>query len=117
MNELGEVTVFRRTGFLGQRAVLHLAARPLAMRIPARHPERRKSSFGLYPARSGGCGRLPKSLTRPAGPGNSPRKSEPGRILRRSHFDLWLLPDGVRRANPAPLRRDLTGLGILQTRG
>jgi NADH dehydrogenase len=44
VNELHEVTVFGGTGFLGQHVVRHLAARRVAVRVAARHAERRRMS-------------------------------------------------------------------------
>jgi NADH dehydrogenase len=40
-DKLREITVFGGTGFLGQRVVRHLAAHSDAVRIAARHPERK----------------------------------------------------------------------------
>jgi uncharacterized protein YbjT (DUF2867 family) len=45
VSELGEITVFGGTGFLGQRVVRRLAARRIAVKIAARHLEREKPGF------------------------------------------------------------------------
>jgi NADH dehydrogenase len=44
---LAEFTVFGGTGFLGQRVVRRLAARRVAVRVAARHPERKNPSVGV----------------------------------------------------------------------
>jgi uncharacterized protein YbjT (DUF2867 family) len=50
VNELDEITVFGGTGFLGQHVLRHLAARRVAVRVAARHAERRRASVGGEPS-------------------------------------------------------------------